>query len=133
MYSAINGIVHYKESLKSFEIRVGLSPGFLLPSVGILPQCAERNVKQHTYMLIYGYGNVTSNLINRLVEHSETSAGSPTGRRVPHYSLSDGILSINSQAIVTKFCNHYYPVIWQQPCKFREIPLNISKVRLFDM
>ena len=29
--------VHYKEPLKSFEIRVGHSPGFGLPSVAILP------------------------------------------------------------------------------------------------
>ena len=26
-----------------------------------------------------------------------------------------GIQSVNSQAIVTKFCNHYYLIIWQQP------------------
>ena len=31
------GTVHYKELLKSFEIRVGHSPGFGLPSVAILP------------------------------------------------------------------------------------------------
>ena len=41
------------------------------------------------------------------------------------YSLSDGggwskmkvfgIQSVNSEGIVTKFCNHYYVVIWQQP------------------
>ena len=34
--------VHYKEPLKSFKIRVELSPGFRLPSVTILPQYAER-------------------------------------------------------------------------------------------
>ena len=33
----IYGTVHYKEPLKSFEIRVGHSPGFGLPSVAILP------------------------------------------------------------------------------------------------
>ena len=37
IYSAAYGTVHYKEPLKSFEIRVGHSPGFGLPSVAILP------------------------------------------------------------------------------------------------
>ena len=32
VYSAAYGTVHYKEPLKSFEIRVGHSPGFGLPS-----------------------------------------------------------------------------------------------------
>ena len=36
-YSAAYGTVHYKEPLKSFEIRIGHSPGFGLPSVAILP------------------------------------------------------------------------------------------------
>ena len=36
-YSAAYGIVHYKEPLKSFEIRVGHSPGFGLPSIAICP------------------------------------------------------------------------------------------------
>ena len=36
LYSAAYGIAHYKEPLKSFEIRVGNSPGFGLPSVAIL-------------------------------------------------------------------------------------------------
>ena len=53
-YSAIHGIgptVHYKEPLKSFEIRVGHSPDFGLHSVAILPQCAESDVKQYpTYI-----------------------------------------------------------------------------------
>ena len=35
--SDVYGTVHYKEPLKSFEIRVGHSPGFGLPSVAILP------------------------------------------------------------------------------------------------
>ena len=35
--SAAYGTVHYKEPLKSFEIRVGSSPGFWLSSVAILP------------------------------------------------------------------------------------------------
>ena len=34
---AAYGTVHYKEPLKSFEIRVGHSLGFGLPSVTILP------------------------------------------------------------------------------------------------
>ena len=37
VYSAAYGTVHYKEPLKSFEIRIGHSPGFGLPSVAILP------------------------------------------------------------------------------------------------
>ena len=37
VYSAAYGTVHYKEPLKSFEIIVGHSPGFGLPSVAILP------------------------------------------------------------------------------------------------
>ena len=56
-----------------------------------------------------------------------------------YYSLSDGggwskmkvsffrIQSVNSQAIVTKFFNHYNLVIWQQPWKFLEIPSSILK------
>ena len=36
VYSAAYGTVHYKESLKSFKIRVGHSPDFGLPSVAIL-------------------------------------------------------------------------------------------------
>ena len=34
--SAAYGTVHYKEPLKSFEIRAGHSPGFGFPSVAIL-------------------------------------------------------------------------------------------------
>ena len=37
VYSAAYGTVYYKEPLKSFEIRVGHSPGFGLSSVAILP------------------------------------------------------------------------------------------------
>ena len=37
VYSAAYDTVYYKEPLKSFEIRVGHSPGFELPSVAILP------------------------------------------------------------------------------------------------
>ena len=55
MYSAVYGTVHYKETLKSFEIRVGHSPGSGLPSVAILLQCAESDVKQYTYTYIVGY------------------------------------------------------------------------------
>ena len=35
--NSVYGTVHYKEPLMSFEIRVGHSPGFELPSVAILP------------------------------------------------------------------------------------------------
>ena len=37
VFSATYGTVHYKESLKSFEIKVGHSSGFGLLSVAILP------------------------------------------------------------------------------------------------
>ena len=37
VYSAAYGTVHYKEPLKSYEIRVGHSLGFGFPSVAILP------------------------------------------------------------------------------------------------
>ena len=50
VYSAVYDTVHYKESLKVFEIRVWHSPGFGLPSVAILHQYAESNVKQYTYI-----------------------------------------------------------------------------------
>ena len=36
VYSPSYGTVHYKEPLKSFEIRVGHSPGFRLSSLAIL-------------------------------------------------------------------------------------------------
>ena len=49
VYSAVYGTVHYKESLKPFEIRVGHSPGFGLPSVAILPQCAESDENQYSH------------------------------------------------------------------------------------
>ena len=37
VYSASYGTVHYKDPLKSFEIRRRHSPGFRLPSVAIMP------------------------------------------------------------------------------------------------
>ena len=37
VYSAAYGTLYYEEPLKSFEIRVGHSPGFGFPSVAILP------------------------------------------------------------------------------------------------
>ena len=37
VYSAAYSTMHYKEPFKSFEIRVGHSPGFGLLSVAILP------------------------------------------------------------------------------------------------
>ena len=52
VYSAVycRPTVHYKEPLKSFEIRVGHSLNFGISSVAILPQCAESDVKQYTYI-----------------------------------------------------------------------------------
>ena len=52
MYSAVYGTVHYEELLKSFEIRVGHCPGYGLPSVAILPHCAESDVRQYSLTLI---------------------------------------------------------------------------------
>ena len=50
VYSAAYGrpTVHYKEPLKSLEIRVGHSHGFGLPSVAILPHCAKSDVKHYS-------------------------------------------------------------------------------------
>ena len=48
LYSAVYGAVHYKEPLKSFEIRVCHSPGFGLPFVPILPYCVDSDVKQYS-------------------------------------------------------------------------------------
>ena len=45
VYSVAYGTVHYKEALKSFEIRVGHSPGFRLPSVVILPWLCRKRRK----------------------------------------------------------------------------------------
>ena len=51
VYSAVYATVHYTEPLKSFEIRVELSPGLGLPSVTILPQYAENDdILQYTYI-----------------------------------------------------------------------------------
>ena len=49
MACTVYGTVHYKEPLKSFKLRLGHSPGgFGLPSVAILPHCAENDVKQYS-------------------------------------------------------------------------------------
>ena len=45
-------VLHYKEPLRSFEIRVGHSTGFGFPSVAILPQCAESDIKQYIHIHI---------------------------------------------------------------------------------
>ena len=50
--SAAYGTVYYKESLTSFEIRVGHSPGFRLLSVAILPWLCR---KQYSYIYIFIY------------------------------------------------------------------------------
>ena len=55
IYSAAYGTVHYKEPLKSFEIRVGHSPGFGLPSVAILPWLCRKRRKAiftHSALLV---------------------------------------------------------------------------------
>ena len=48
VYSAVNSTVQCNEPVKSFEIRGGHRPGFGLPSVAILAQCAESYVKQYS-------------------------------------------------------------------------------------
>ena len=49
--SAAYGTVHYKEPLMSFEIRVGHSPSFGLPSVAILPWlCRKRRKTIFTHL-----------------------------------------------------------------------------------
>ena len=64
VYSADYDTMHYKEPLKSFEIRVGHSPGLVLHSVVKLPQCAERDVRQYSLaldvqlMLVQWWANV---------------------------------------------------------------------------
>ena len=45
VYSAAYGTVHYKEPLKSFEIRVGHCPGCGLPSVAILSGLCRKRCK----------------------------------------------------------------------------------------
>ena len=45
VYSAAYGTVHYKEPLKSFEIRVGHIFGFGLPSVAILSRLCRKRLK----------------------------------------------------------------------------------------
>ena len=50
VYGPAYGTVHYKEPLKSFEIWVGHSPGFGLPSVAILPWLCRKRRKA---ILIY--------------------------------------------------------------------------------
>ena len=55
VYSAAYGTVHYKEPLKSFEIRVGHSPSFGLPSVAILPWLCRKRRKAiftHTCLMM---------------------------------------------------------------------------------
>ena len=51
VYSAAYRTVHYKEPLKSFELRVWHSPGFGLPSVSILPWLSRKRRKA---IFIYG-------------------------------------------------------------------------------
>ena len=53
VYSAAYGTVYYKEPLKSFEIRVGHSPGFVFPSVAILLWwCRKRRKAIFIYIYI---------------------------------------------------------------------------------
>ena len=53
VYSAAYDTVHFIEPLKSFEIRVGHSPGFRLPSVAILPwMCRKRSKAKLIYIYI---------------------------------------------------------------------------------
>ena len=53
VYNAAYGTVHYKEPLKSFEIRVGHGPDFGLPSIAIWPWlCRKRRKAIFIYMPI---------------------------------------------------------------------------------
>ena len=55
-YSAAHGTVHYKEPLKSIEIRVGHSPEFRLSSVAILLDVKQ--TYKHTHLLSYVLGHI---------------------------------------------------------------------------
>ena len=50
VYSAAYVTVHYKEPLKSFEVRVGHSPGFGFLLSRYCHDCAESDVKQYSYI-----------------------------------------------------------------------------------
>ena len=86
VYRATYGTVHYKEPLRSFEIRVGHSPGFglhplailrwvwkkrrkaiFIPSVTILSKCAESNSRgQYLRILIVLLGPLNKNIYKKL-------------------------------------------------------------------
>ena len=87
MYSAVYGTVNYKEPLKSFEIRVGHSPSFGHPSVAIVLQCAESDVKLYTCLCI-GYNGCQS-LRHKQFRHSAIS----TQKRVFVQKCSPRVLS----------------------------------------
>ena len=71
VYSAAYGTLHYKEPLKSFEIRVGHSPGLGLPSVAILPRlCRER---RKAILIIYIYSHFRCHSQIRLMTRELTS------------------------------------------------------------
>ena len=53
VYSAAYGTVHYKEPLKSFEIKVGHNPGFGLLSVAILPWLWRKRRKSNIHNQLY--------------------------------------------------------------------------------
>ena len=53
VYSDVYDTAHYEKPLKSFKERVGHSPGFWLPSVAILPHCAESDEKQYSLLHYY--------------------------------------------------------------------------------
>ena len=52
MYSVVYGTVHYKETLKSFEIRVGHSHGFGFLSVAIFPWLCRKRREQYSYIYL---------------------------------------------------------------------------------
>ena len=56
VYSAVYGTLHYQETLKSFEIRVGQSPGSGLPCGDIASVCCcRKRRKAITYTYSVGY------------------------------------------------------------------------------
>ena len=64
VYSAAYGTLYHKEPLKSFEKRVGHSPGFGLPSAAIFPSlCRKRRktIVSHPTALVRGHSEICVN------------------------------------------------------------------------
>ena len=73
MYSAVYGTVHYKEHLKSFEIRVG-HPGFGLASVAIGPiasMCKRRRKAISTHSPFQKITKVVLSVLTESRQHEQ--------------------------------------------------------------